>query len=106
MSKEGWCVALGQEGLREGGGNCLKHLKSWWEKKEGRQNKDFRKGVASWVKGGGEGAGTPLRTMHICADITQLSWNAQITRNIVLNDLKSCCWYRCSCKFTWHKLLF
>ena len=53
MSKEGWCVGLGQEGLREGGGNCLKHLKRWWEKKEGRQNKDFRKRVASWVKGGG-----------------------------------------------------
>ena len=97
MGTEGGCVGLGQEGLREGGGNCLKHLKRWWEKKEGRQNKDFKKGWQAGSRGeclkkrGGGGAGTPLRTMYICADI-QLSWNAQITRNIVLNDLKSCCW--------------
>ena len=66
MSKEGWCVGLGQEGLREGGGNCLKHLKRWWEKKEGRQNKDFRKGVASWVKGGG-GGWNPLKNYaYLC----------------------------------------
>ena len=41
-------------GLREGGGNCLKYLKSGWSRKEGRGNKDFKKwgegGGASWVK--------------------------------------------------------
>ena len=26
MFKEGWCVELGQEGLHEGSGNCLKDL--------------------------------------------------------------------------------
>ena len=44
MSKEGWCVALGQEGLREGGGNCLKHLKRWWEKKRGGKTKILKRG--------------------------------------------------------------
>ena len=31
-------------GLREGGGNCLKYLKSGWNRKEGRGNIDFKKG--------------------------------------------------------------
>ena len=31
-------------GLLEGVGNCLKHLKSGWNRKEGRGNKDFKKG--------------------------------------------------------------
>ena len=45
MCKEGWCVKLGQDGIfREGGGNCLKYLKSGWKGKEGRENKDFKKG--------------------------------------------------------------
>ena len=44
MSKEGWCVGLGQEGLREGGGNCLKHLKRWWEKKRGGKTKILKRG--------------------------------------------------------------
>ena len=48
-----------------GRGNCLKYPKKGWNRKEGRGNKDFKKG-ASWVKGGclkkGR-AGTPLRTM-------------------------------------------
>ena len=51
MGKEGGCVGLGQKGLREGGGNCLKHLKRWWEKKEGRQNKDFKKGWQAGSRG-------------------------------------------------------
>ena len=51
MGKEGGWVGLGQEGLREGGGNCLKHLKRWWEKKEGRQNKDFKKGWQAGSRG-------------------------------------------------------
>ena len=31
-------------------GDCLKHLKRGWYRKEVRGNKDFKKG-ASWVKG-------------------------------------------------------
>ena len=38
-------------GLHEGEGNCLKHLKRRWNRKDGRGNKDFKKGGASWVKG-------------------------------------------------------
>ena len=30
--------------MREGGGNCLKDLKRGWNRKEGRLNKDFKKG--------------------------------------------------------------
>ena len=30
--------------MREGGGNCLKYLKRWWNRKDGRGNKDFKKG--------------------------------------------------------------
>ena len=46
MYKEGWCVALGQEGscLHEGGGNCLKYLKKGWNRKKGRGNQNFNKG--------------------------------------------------------------
>ena len=49
------------------GGNCLKYLKRGWNRKEGRENKDFKKGsklsqgVGALKRGG---AGTPLRTMH------------------------------------------
>ena len=46
MCKEGWCVRLGRKGL----GNCLRYFKRGWNKKEGRGNKDFKKG-ASWAKG-------------------------------------------------------
>ena len=35
----------------EGGGNCLKYLRRRWNRKEGRGNKDFKKGEASWVIG-------------------------------------------------------
>ena len=57
-------------GLCECGGNCPKYLKREWNRKQGRENKDFKKGG-----GGGKlsqevgalkrrgGAGTPLRTM-------------------------------------------
>ena len=43
---EGWCVRLGQEGdcLHEGGGNCLKYLKRWWNRNEGSRNKNLKKG--------------------------------------------------------------
>ena len=52
----------------EGGWNCLKYLKKGWNRKEGRGNKDFKKGgklgqgVGALKRGGG--AGTPLQTMY------------------------------------------
>ena len=45
MSNKGCSVGLGQEGVE-----ILKYLKRGWNKKEGRENKDSKKG-ASWVKG-------------------------------------------------------
>ena len=45
----------------EGGGNCLKYLKKEWNRKQGRGNKDFRKGgklgqeVGALKGGGGRG---------------------------------------------------
>ena len=51
---EGWLVGLRQEGLREGGGGvCLKHLKSVWNRKEGRVNKYFKKGEQAGSRVGG-----------------------------------------------------
>ena len=44
QTKEGWLVVLGQEGLCEGWGNCLKYLKREWNRKEGRGSKDLKKG--------------------------------------------------------------
>ena len=32
-------------------GNFLKYLKKWWNRKDGKGNKDFKKVRASWVKG-------------------------------------------------------
>ena len=57
--------------MREGGGNCLKYLKKGWNRKEGRGNKDFKRGrgdklgeLMGAIKR--EGAGTLLRTMVSC----------------------------------------
>ena len=44
----GW-IRSGRSCLRVGG-NCQKFLKRGWNWKEGRENKDFKRG-ASWVKG-------------------------------------------------------
>ena len=54
--------------LRKHGGDCLKYLKSGWNRKEGRGNKDLKNGEGGGQAGsrGGclkEGPGTPLRTM-------------------------------------------
>ena len=52
--------------MREGGGDCLKYLKRGWNRKEVRDNKDFKKGVQAGSRGGclkKRGAGTPLRIM-------------------------------------------
>ena len=44
------CCGLRQEGLREGGGNCLKYFKWGWNQKKGRRTKDFKKEGASWIR--------------------------------------------------------
>ena len=63
---DGW-LDQGRRGLREGGGNCVKYLKRGWNRKDGKGNKDLKKGGQPGSKGGylkkGE-AGTPLRTMN------------------------------------------
>ena len=48
--------------MREGGRNCVKYLKSGWNRKEGRGNKNFKKGGQAGSKGGylKEGALEPL----------------------------------------------
>ena len=66
MCKESWSVGLGQKGFA-GARDCLKYLKSGWNRKEGRGNKDFKKGgrlgqgAGVWKMEGV--AGTPLGTM-------------------------------------------
>ena len=55
----------------EGGEKCLKYLKRGWNRKEGRGNKDFKKGEQAGSRGGclkkeeggGGEAGAPLQTM-------------------------------------------
>ena len=56
-------VGLGQKGVArvDGGGGCLKYLKRGWNKKEGKENKDFKKGGQAGPKGK---ARTSLRTMR------------------------------------------
>ena len=43
--------------------NCLKYLKRGWNRKEGRENKYFKKGGGELGQGVDQGAGTPLRTV-------------------------------------------
>ena len=43
--------------LHEGRGNCGKYLKRGWNRKEGRGNKYFKKGMGKW----GQGVGTLKR---------------------------------------------
>ena len=52
-------VGLRQKGVARVGATCLKYLKRGWNRKEGKENKDFKK-----VMGRGGGAGTPLRIMN------------------------------------------
>ena len=49
----GWLVGLEQEWLREGGGNCLQHLKNRWNRKERRENKVFNRGGGKLGQGVG-----------------------------------------------------
>ena len=66
-TKEGWLVGLGQEGVERGWRDCLKYLKREWNRKEGRGNKDFKKGGGQAGSRGGclktREAGTPLQTV-------------------------------------------
>ena len=72
ISKVIWGVRLEQEGvcLLEGGMNCLKYLKKWWNWKEGKETKILKRG-ASWIKSLFQliprGVGTPLQTMMNCS---------------------------------------
>ena len=59
----------------EGGGNCLKYLKKEWNRKQGRGNKDFRKGgklgqEVGALKGGGGGLESPY---ELCGRTLQCS---------------------------------
>ena len=38
--------------MLDGGGNCVKYLKRGWNRKEGRGNKDFKKGGQAGSRGG------------------------------------------------------
>ena len=54
--------------VHEGGRNCLNYLKRGWNIKEGRGNKDFKKGGkmgqrVGALKSKGRGAGTHFRTI-------------------------------------------
>ena len=42
----------GTRGLCDGGGDCLKYLKTGWNRKEERGNKDFKKGGNTGSRGG------------------------------------------------------
>ena len=62
-------VGLGQEGLREGGENCVKYPKRWWNRREGRGKKILKKAGGGDKLGQGvgalnRGAGTPLQTLY------------------------------------------
>ena len=54
-----------RRGLREGGENCVKYFKRGWNKKEGRENKDFENGgkLSQRMDAIQRGEGTLLRTM-------------------------------------------
>ena len=53
MCNKFWCVGLGQEWacLCEGGGNCLEHLKSRWNRRGERKQKN-KKGKQTGSRGG------------------------------------------------------
>ena len=55
----------GRRGLRGAGEDCLKYPKRGWNRKEGRGNKDFKKGayLSQGVVALKRGGGNPLRTM-------------------------------------------
>ena len=58
MCKEGWCVGLGSRGIVcvKVGGRCSKYLKMGWNRKEGKESKDFKKRSQAGSRGG------PLKT--------------------------------------------
>ena len=66
--KVGWSDQ-GRRGLYEGGGNCLKYCTGEWSRREGRGNKDFKKGGGKLGQAVGAlkrvGAGTPLQMVML-----------------------------------------
>ena len=50
--KIGW-LDQGRRDLCEGGGNCLNYLKREWNRKEGREHKNFKKGEGQAKPRGG-----------------------------------------------------
>ena len=64
---------LGQKRLHKGGGNCLKNPKWGWNRKEGKENKDFKKkGGGAQTGSGCLRAGTTLRTMRNLEEILRI----------------------------------
>ena len=45
-------TGVGEVFLREGGGSCLKYLKRRWNRKEGSENKNSKKGMQAGLRGG------------------------------------------------------
>ena len=76
-------------GLREGGGNCLKYLKRGWNRKKGRENKDFQKGgklgqgVGALKRGRAE---NPLRTMF--SNVYRIICNTGCPKKKTLHNFK------------------
>ena len=58
-------AVMHRRGLREGGENCVKYFKRGWNKKEGRESKDFENGgkLSQRMDAIQRGEGTLLRTM-------------------------------------------
>ena len=59
------------------GGNCLKYLKRGWNRKVGRETKNFRRGQAGSGSGclkkeGRGGTATPLRLVSSCPKLPKM----------------------------------
>ena len=74
-------IGLGQEGVTWGWCNYLKYLKRGWNRKEGKGNKDFKKGgkLGQGMGALERGAGIPLQTMIVFSTqmdylVVQASW--------------------------------
>ena len=61
--------------MRERGGNCLKYLKRGWNRKKGRENKDFKKRGRKLGRGVGalkSGDWNPLTNYGMYLDVYSL----------------------------------
>ena len=83
----GWIKA---EGGWEGRGDCLKYLKGGGMEKRGRETKILKRGGQAGPRGGclkrggGGGAGTPLRT--ITWEISNITWEISFFKNHAENE--------------------